>query len=331
MRRKLVPIYSVLAVAIVLLAVLVPSCGGGGGGGGGTGTIDVNAVLCGNPWTGNVSYTLTGPSTISGNNVSASFSVATGNWNCAYISGGPDGAFLANITPSATQSVSEGGTGNFTLNFELYQDAGITWMDWSRNGIYVPTNNISDGVVCNIIDTHFLQWVDGCVGYNVTVNETSWLNITQVAGPPATVYVVNATCAVDKTPNVPAPPATKVFQVPSINNLTAHAGDSITLVPDVPTAILDVETQWQFVKGYYYTKSINWFGISKAPFVFPGPHPCVLFELVVPVLPIQMQYVFTLVTCAHVDLVGATDVNHANDDAMSPFPLTLVVNVPAGP
>jgi hypothetical protein len=328
MTKRLLAIYLVL---IVLLAGLVPSCtGGDGGGGGGQGTIVVNATLCGNPWPGNVSYTLTGPSTINGNNVSASFSVATGNWTCAYISGGPGGAFLVDITPSATQTVSENGTSTFTLNFELNQDAGITWIDWTRNGIHVPTDNISDGVVCNIIDAHFLQWVDGCVGYNVTVNETAWLNITQVAGPPATIYVVNATCAVDKTPNVPAPPATKVFQAPTIGNFTAYPGYYITLVPDVPSELLNVETQWQLIKDTYYTTSINWFGISKAPFAFPGPHPCVLFELVVPVLPQPQQYVFTLVTSAEVDLVGATDVNLTNNHDMS-APLTLVVNVPAGP
>ncbi|MCJ7576421.1 MAG: hypothetical protein MUO80_07115 [Dehalococcoidia bacterium] len=330
MRRKLVPIYSVLAVAIVLLAVLVPSCGGGGGGGGGTGTIDVNAVLCGNPWTGNVSYTLTGPSTINGNNVSASFGVPTGNWTCAYISGGPDGAFLVDITPSATQTVSKDQTTTFVLNFELDQDAGITGIDVTRNGAYVPGDNISDGVVCNIIGAEFLQWVDGCAQYNVTANETSWLNITQVAGPPATIYVVNDTCAVDKTPNFVGPPPTKVFQVPTIGNYTVGPGDYITLVPEAPSELLNAETQWQLIKDTYYTTSINWFGISKAPFVFPGPHPCVLFELVVPVLPQPQQYVFTLVTSTEVDLVGATDVNLTNNHDMSP-PLTLVVNVPAGP
>lgn len=330
MRKRLVPVYSVLVVAIVLLAAFVPSCTGGGGGGG-QGTIVVNATLCGEPWTGNVSYTLTGPSTINGNNVSASFGVATGNWTCAYISGGPDGAFLVDITPSATQTVSKDQTTTFVSNFELNQDAGLMGIDVTRNGAWVPGDNISDGVVCNIIGAEFLQWVDGCAQYNVTANETSWLNITQVAGPPATIYVVNDTCAVDKTPNFADPPPTKVFQVPTIGIYTVGPGDHITLVPEAPSELLNVETQWQLIKDTYYTTSINWFGISKA--VQEGQqtfHECVLFELVVPVLPWLQQYVFTLVASAEVDLVAATDVNLTNNQDMR-LPLTLVVNVPAGP
>jgi hypothetical protein len=312
MTKRLLAIYLVL---VVLLAAMVPSCGGG------TGTINVQATRCGSPWTGNVSYTLTGPSTINGNNVSASFSsVATGNWTCGSVSGGPAGTFLASITPSATQSVSGGGTSTFTLNFELNQDAGITWIDWTRNGTHVTGDYITDGVVCNWIDAHFLQWVDGCVGYNVTLNETSWLTITQTGGNPGVqIFVLNETCAVNKTPA----PLKKIFQMTSVDNVTQDQGYNTTLTLNIPTQ-LDVRTQWQLSKGTNYTKSINWFGISKAPFVPPGNHTCVLFELVLPAGPV-VQYQFTLVTSAQVALVGSNDTNHANDSTTS-TQLTLIVS-----
>ena len=311
MTKRLLAIYLIL---FVLLAAFVPSCTTPT-----TGTIVVNATLCGNPWTGNVSYTLTGPSTVNGNNVSASFNnVTTGSWTCAYVSGGPAGAFLQSITPSASQTLAGGGTITFTLNFELNQDAAIQWITWTVNGASLNTSTLEVGP-CNITDVHFKQWVNGCTGYNVTLNETDWLTITAAPGNPGPVwiYVVNATCAVNKTAS-----AVKVSQMPSINNATALVGANITLNSG-NTTMLDVHTQWQLVKGTNYTKSINWLGISKPPFVLPGPHPCVLFELVAP----PGAYQFTLIAHAHVDLVGATDVNMTNNDAMS-TPLTLNVVVP---
>jgi len=323
MRKRIFAICLSVVIAIVLLAAFVPSCTGGG-----TGTIEVNATSCGAPWTGNVSYTLTpaSGSPVNGNNVTATFSVATGTWTCAYVSGGPGGAyFLKSITPSATQTVSANQKTTFTLNFELKQDAAIQWLWWSVNGMpWLQTETEPLGP-CNITDTHFAQWVDGCVGYNVTLNEMSGLVITAAPGNPGPVwiYVVNADCAVNKTAEqMPIPPVKK-SQVPSINNATANVGDNITLLPGM-TNMLDVHTVWQLVKGTNYTKAINWLGISKAPFELPGPHPCVLFELVVPM---PGAYQFTLVASAHVDLVGSTDVNPVNNDASSPFHLTLVVNV----
>ena len=84
-------------------------------------TIEVEATLDGSPWTGALNYTLTpgSGSPISGTtSVPKSFSVDAGNWTYAYVSGGPSEAYLVDITPSATQSVSGGGTITFTLNCE---------------------------------------------------------------------------------------------------------------------------------------------------------------------------------------------------------------------
>jgi len=125
MRRRFFAIFSVLITAIVLVS-LVPGCEPAEE----RCNIVVKATLCDAPWEGAVDYTLTGPGTTSapltGTNVTASFDdVECGNWTCAYVSGGPPGAYFVDITPSPTQSVSGGDTITFTLNFELEQDASI--------------------------------------------------------------------------------------------------------------------------------------------------------------------------------------------------------------
>ena len=114
-RKRLIAIYSVLVVAIVLIAVLVPSCGPTQY----TGTIEVKATLNGSPWTGAVTYTLTpvSGSPITGTAVENSFTVDPGTWTCRYVSGGPPEAYFIIITPSTTQSVSAGETITFTLDF----------------------------------------------------------------------------------------------------------------------------------------------------------------------------------------------------------------------
>ena len=316
---------AICLVLVVLLAALAPSCGPT------TGTIVVKATVCGVPWQGAVSYTLTptGGSATNGTVVPTTHSsMLPGTWTCAYVSGGPGGAyFLNSIKPSASQSLIAGGTITFTFDFELKQDAAIQFLTWTVNGVPFPGTSPLELGPCNITDVHFLQWVNGCVGYNVTLNETDWLTI--IASPanplgPVFIYVVNADCALNKTPAQQGGlPSVKKSQVPSINNATVEVGANLTLMPGM-LGMLDVHTVWQLVKGTNYTKNINWLGISKPPFEPLQPtHPCVLFELVA----MPGFYQFTLVASAHVDLVGATDVNMTNNDAMGP-PLILNVVVP---
>jgi hypothetical protein len=273
-----------------------------------------------------VTYTLTPGSGSAINGTSVPFThsgVAADTWTCAYVSGGPAGAYVVN-PPS--QTLTGGGTITFTLNFEKNQDAAIQWITWTANGVPWQTTTW-EGIPCNIIDVHFLQWVMGCVGYNVTLNETDWIMITQTQpaqGPNAMIVVRNDDCALNKTPIQGASPVKK-SQVPSVNNVTREQGYNITLTVGEPTT-LDVHTVWQLVKGTNYTKSINWFGISAAVQGEQTFHNCTLFELVLPKGPVQYQ--FQVIAFAHVDLVGATDNNTANNDAMSLFPLTVVVNMP---
>jgi hypothetical protein len=320
-KRFLAICLSVVA-AIVLLAVFVPSCAPPAE----QGTIIVQATNCSAPYQGPVQYTLTGAgSPINGNSVPATHSgVSSGSWSCGNVVP-PAGTFLQSITPNQQQTLSAGGNITFTLNFEKNQDAGIICQGWTWSGI--PWQSPMEVVPCNWVDVHFIQWVLGCPGYEVTLNETSWLNITQINNgmPPAIVVVVNDDCALNKTPVEPAPTPVKVSQVPSINNLTVEVGSNKTLVLDEPM-LLDVHTQWQLVKQIDYLKSINWLGISKL--IEPlEPHPCVLFELVFPAPGI---YQFTLQASAQVALVGDVDVNLQNNNAICPL-LNLTVNVSPGP
>jgi len=326
MKKRFVPIYSILAIAIVLLAALAPSCGSEPT----PGTIKVQAQLCNGPWQGPLNYTLTptGGSPISGTSVPATHSNLTpGTWTCAYVSGGPAGAFLNSIKPSTSQSLLAGAIVTFTLDFERNQDAAIKWLWWSQNGVPIqqPPTEIT-AMPCHIIDAHFKQWVKGCDGYNVTMNETSWLMIlASPANPaPATIVVVDDWCAVNKTPDGQGiVPPVKVSQTASVDNVTREKGYNTTVLPGGPPVMLDVHTQWELVKTLNYTKAINWFGISRIV-IEPGAHPCVLFELILPAAP--GIYQFTLQASADVALVDDTDVNPADNHDMSP-PVTLTVHV----
>jgi hypothetical protein len=318
-KRFLAICLSVVA-AIVLLAVFVPSCTPAEE----QGTIYVNATNCSAIYQGAVQYTLSGAgSPINGNSVPAAHnSVNSGSWSCSNVIA-PPGTFLQSIIPNQQQTLSGGGNITFTLNFEKDQDAGIECLYWTVDG-KENMYPVPELIPCQILDVHFLQWVLGCPGYNVTLNETSWLNITQTGGPgPVQIWVVNASCAVNKTVEQ-GEPLSPVFQVPSINGTPVDVGMSTNLSLGVPT-LLDVHTQWQLVKETDYTKSINWFGISKTPFV--EPHPCVLFELV---FPAAGQYLFTLQAGAQVALVNDVDVNPQNNNVTCP-PLNIQVTVGPGP
>lgn len=129
--------WGICLVLVALLAVFVPSCDGEPT----QSTIDVKATLDGATWTGAVQYTLNEPtaaSPISGTSVPASHSgVSPGSWTCAYISGGPIGASFVNFTPSATQTVSAGGTITFTLNFVTPQALDHFECYWVTQGALV--------------------------------------------------------------------------------------------------------------------------------------------------------------------------------------------------
>ena len=83
-----------------------------------TGIINVNVTLNGSSWSGPVSYTITGPTQpISGTSTLSYSNLSSGSYTIYYNSGGPSGATLASITPSATQTLTSGGVIAFILNF----------------------------------------------------------------------------------------------------------------------------------------------------------------------------------------------------------------------
>jgi hypothetical protein len=243
-------------------------------------------------------------------------------WTCAHVSGGPPGAFLKSIKPSASQGLVASGTITFTLDFELRQDAAIRFATWTLNGVPFqgPVTEIQ-AMPCMILDTHFNQWVKGCEGYNVTMNETSWLMIAaHPANPgPVTIIAIDDWCAVNKTPT----PRQNMSQFTTFNNVTAPKGTNITLFPGMP-AQLDVHTQWQLAKGTNYTKNINWFGIWFNLYE-PGLHNCTLFEMITP--PGPGVYQFLIQAGADVAIVGDTDVDPLNNHDTSGPPILLVVTV----
>ena len=312
MRKGIFSIWSVLLVLVVSIAVLVPSCIP-------TGTIKVEATRCGKSWTGEVGYRLEPwepGAPFTGTSVPGSFGVFCDTYTCQDVTGGPDGAHLVGITPG-TVTVSQGETETFTLEFELDQDASIEFVTWTIDGW--PVQGVGNATSCQIIYAEYQQWVNGCPGYNVTVNETSWLKITQTSGAPAQIFVFNDDCALNKAAEPPAESPEKVSQNTTLEgDFVNPGGEPIPLTLEVPVN-LDVETIWQLVKCLNYTKSINWFGISEFE---PLPHECVLFELVVPG---PGFYQFTLQTSASVALVDDVDVHPDNNSSGWSSPLDLIV------
>jgi len=340
MKKKIFSIWSVLLILAVSIAIVVPGCDGAC-----TGDIEVKATLCDAPWEGDVEYTLTlpgatAPTIIDGTSVNATHSgVECGNWTCEYVSGGPPDAYFADITLDPTQEVSDGGTITFTLNFELDQDAWINLAGdtWTVDGIlieeygaqYMGSAWYAEVFPCQTIDVHFQQGVDGCEGRIAAINETSRLWITQTDGPgespgPVELYVYNDLCAVNKTAEPPANPPEKVSQNTTSWGEFVYPGGVPIYLPMQEAVELDVETIWMLEKCLNYTKSINWFGIS----VFePMPHPCVLFELV---LPAPGVYTFILVAEAEVVLMDDTDVDTENNSTGLSDSLYIIVDT-AGP
>lgn len=306
MRKGLFAICLVLVVSLVLLVAFIPSCTPT------TGTIEVKATVDGSPWTGNVSYNLTGAtSNTTGTSVAKNFTVDAGSWNCTYVSGGPPAAYFVNITPSATQSVTAGGTTTFTLNFASFAaaplDASITFISWSINGTRVPPGTYTVGRNTTI-DAEYAVHVSGAQGATVTVQETSWLVYHYTGGEPGmsrTLHAVNAWGAVTINP-----PAAKLSQMTSVEGVDAPYCTMITAWHCEPVK-LDVKTTWKLVICNNYTKTINWLGI-------PSPANILFDDVTLP----SVADNFTLVTTwSCVTLEG--DINPLNDCSTNTTPLVI--------
>ncbi len=85
----------------------------------GGGIINVTANIDGEPWQGEVRYTLHGPITDSGSYVPGQFTGPAGTYSLSYTSGGPHQCVLESISPSPTQHLGNNGIIEFTLNFHF--------------------------------------------------------------------------------------------------------------------------------------------------------------------------------------------------------------------
>ena len=345
MRKGFFGICLSLVIAIVLIGVFVPGCDPET-----KGSIGVHATLCGSPWpqegSGFVEFTLTpaSGSPINGHALGIwAYLIEPGTWTCSHVSGGPAGAYLDSITPSATQSVSAGEITNFTMNFELEQDAWIRFETWTIDGVPIAEwqggDTYYDGeercwyawvAHCNVIDVHYTQYVDGCEGYEVTLNETDELSIHYLEADPIEppvpevfeVRVLNDSCAVNKTAEPEGPDAEKLGQVPSYEGGPVKEGEQY-VIPFCQNITLDVETSWQLEKCLNYTKSINWLHIGEC--YDPPCGWCSVFDLLSPKPGV---YVFELRSHASVELVDDVDVNPHNNSTGSSTPLKLIVLFP---
>jgi len=115
------------------------------------GAIVVNALVGGSPWSGTVSYTITGQKAFSGSSVPQTFSGSpAGTYTLTYNYGGPPGAKLVSITPSPTQTSSSGGAVAFTLNFHkeltgaIAVNATVDGLPWSGPVNYTINGPITD-------------------------------------------------------------------------------------------------------------------------------------------------------------------------------------------
>jgi hypothetical protein len=325
MRKGFFAICSVLLLLVVSIGVLGLGCGPTG-----RGYIIVSASLCDELWQGALDYTLTGAnSTIDYTAVTYSFNVDPGTWTCEYVSGGPPGAHLVDITPDPTQEVSADELITFNLTFELDQDAWIEFETWTIDGVpieewdgywdYEPgLGYYAEVTWCNVIDVHYTQGVEGCEGRQVTLDEVDELVIHYLLpelGGPIPLYVFNDDCAVNKTAELE--PAEKLGQVPSFNGEPVEPDQYLELPWGVNTT-LDVETSWELEKCLNYTKSVRWFHVGEC--FEPPCNWCVLFNLEVP----GPGYDFQLWPSACVELADDVDVNPDNNCTEGP-PLYLQI------
>ena len=312
MRKGLFAICSILLVLVVSLAVLAPSCTPT------TGTIEVKATLDGSPWpssgTGAVDYTLTGPGTspTGTDSVPKNFTVDPGSWTCAYISGGPPDTNFVDITTSATQSVTAGGTITFTLNFETIPplDASITFVSWTIDGQQVPPGSYTV-YPPTIIDCEYGVFVAGNYCELVTVNKTfqfkyhfkgeAAYKTWHVANAPGCVYTI--------------PPATNLTHQASVNGVVHPICYSFKAWQCEPVT-LDVIVSVQLHKGVQYTLRINWLGFKGS-----GPENIVFDTQAETPGEVGISDMVTS-GCVHVD----GDVNPANDCTGDSEPLYITHN-----
>jgi len=117
-----------------------------------SGSASISATLNGAPWSGPLNYTIThysinGPVEKTGYSVPGAVGgLPSGNVQLNYNSGGPEGATLSGITPSAQQTLGSGGMVSFTLNFMHQQAYGNIVVHATLDGAPWQTSVGSGGI-----------------------------------------------------------------------------------------------------------------------------------------------------------------------------------------
>ncbi|MBI1929575.1 cadherin-like domain-containing protein, partial [Candidatus Poribacteria bacterium] len=124
-----------------------------------TGPLQVNATLNGASWSGSVAYQLTGPQNIDGAAVPQNFtSRPTGSYTLSYLSGGPSGATLSNITPSTTQSLEGSGTILYTLNFTTANKNPTSTEIANQIKVFAQQYQIPSVIIAAVIQAEGTGW-----------------------------------------------------------------------------------------------------------------------------------------------------------------------------
>ena len=99
------------------------------------GNVVINATLDGAPWSGNVAYNLHGPVTDYHGAIPQTYpNMPSGIYTLSYYGGGPAGATVGSITPSPTQTLQQGMTIVFNVNFYRQPTAGTVVINATLDG-----------------------------------------------------------------------------------------------------------------------------------------------------------------------------------------------------
>lgn len=209
------------------------------------GTIKVNATLNGSPWTGALSYNITGPLDFSGSSVPTDFqNRPVGAYTLTNFTGGPAGATFAGLSPSATQTLNQGGVITFTFLFQQGppQPPGAfsasSNLSCSQGSPVVSVSwGTSSGAESYVVYRNNVA-VSGSLGSTVRSFDDSG-----VSAGGSYAYVVKATAgnlstnSSPATTNVPANPCGTGTQPPGSFTLTAKAYCN-TQAPTGPAVLL---------------------------------------------------------------------------------------------
>lgn len=145
------------------------------------GSVQVDATLDGNPWAGSVSYQIQGPDSFSGTSVPQSYSNRPpGAYTLHYLSGGPPGASLTEISPAATQTLLAGSTIGFTLVFSSGPpEPGALSVEPRQLHVYVSAGSGPVQRALRIVSSR------GTIEWTARVAETTgpqWLTLSPTSG-----------------------------------------------------------------------------------------------------------------------------------------------------